>query len=125
MIPKIMVCVTRQKTCARLIRAGLKITNEAKGELSVIHVAKLHENFLGNPKEGEALEYLFHISKDAGADMTVLRSDEIVDTLVEFAKKNNIAKIVLGESPYSKNDTNIIHQLELRLPDTEIRVVPA
>jgi len=120
-----MVCVTRQKTCARLIKTGVKISTENKGELSVVHVAKQGENILGNPKEGEALEYLFQISKEAGADMTVLRSERIVDTLVDFAKKHEITIVVMGESPYSKSDTNIIRQLEVRLPDVEIRVIPA
>ncbi len=124
-IPKILVCVTRQKTCERLIKIGVKISTENKGELSVVHVAKQGENFLGNPKEGEALEYLFQISKEAGADMTVLRSERIVETLVDFAKKNDITTVVMGESPYSRNDTNIIRQLEVRLPDIEIKVIPA
>ncbi len=91
----------------------------------MVHVAKQGENFLGNPKEGEALEYLFQISKEAGADMTVLRSERIVETLVDFAKKNDITTVVMGESPYSRNDTNIIRQLEVRLPDIEIKVIPA
>ena len=84
---KIMVCVTRQKTCERLIRMGEKIANHSKGELSVVHVAKMGTNFLDNPHEGEALEYLFQISKHAGADLSVLRSDNVVNTLVKFAKK--------------------------------------
>jgi K+-sensing histidine kinase KdpD len=124
-IPKIMVCVTRQKTCERLIKIGVKISTENKGELSVVHVAKQGENILGNPKEGEALEYLFRISKEAGADMTVLRAERIVDTLVDFARKNEITIVVMGESPYSKSDTSIIRQLEVRLPDIEIKVIPA
>lgn len=91
----------------------------------MVHVAKQGENILGNPKEGEALEYLFRISKEAGADMTVLRAERIVDTLVDFARKNEITIVVMGESPYSKSDTSIIRQLEVRLPDIEIKVIPA
>lgn len=121
---KVMVCVTRQKTCERLIKVGQKSAQEFGGELSVVHVVRQGENFLGNPKEGEAIEYLFQISKDAGADMTVLRSENVVESLVEFATKNMITQIILGESPYSKIDSNIIRDLEARLIDVEIRVVP-
>jgi len=124
-IPKIMVCVTRQKTCARLIKAGVMAAAEENGELSVVHVAKVGVNFLGNPKEGEAVEYLFQISKEAGADMTVLRSEDVVETLVDFAIRNGITRIVLGESPFSRDDSNIIRQLELRLPNIDFTVVPA
>ena len=123
--PKILVCVTRQKTCERLIKNGQKLAVKASGQLSVIHVAKIGVNFLGNPDEGEALDYLFQISKEAGADITVLRSDDVVDTIAEYADKNHISMIVLGESPNYQSDTNIIRQLEQRLPSVDIKVIPA
>ncbi len=122
---KIMVCVTRQKTCERLIKVGKKLSTKVEGELKVVHVAKTGDNFLGNPDEGEALDYLFQISKTAGADMTVLRAEDVVDKLVEFAEKNDVDVIVLGEGPRSKGDENIIRKLELNLPNVEIRVIPA
>lgn len=122
---KIMVCVTRQKTCERLIKVGKKLSTKVEGELKVVHVAKTGDSFLGNPDEGEALDYLFQISKTAGADMTVLRAEDVVDKLVEFAEKNDVDVIVLGEGPRSKGDENIIRKLELNLPNVEIRVIPA
>ncbi len=122
---KIMVCVTRQRTCERLIKVGQKLCTKLEGELKVVHVAKTGDNFLGNPDEGEALDYLFQISKAAGADMTVLRAEDVVDKLVDFAEKNGVDMIIVGEGPQSKGDENIIRQLELRLPNVEIRVIPA
>ncbi|HHW70352.1 MAG TPA: universal stress protein [Clostridiales bacterium] len=120
-----MVCVTRQRTCERLIKVGQKLCTKLEGELKVVHVAKTGDNFLGNPDEGEALDYLFQISKAAGADMTVLRAEDVVDKLVDFAEKNGVDMIIVGEGPQSKGDENIIRQLELRLPNVEIRVIPA
>lgn len=122
---KIMVCVTRQKTCERLIKVGQNLSTKLEGDLKVVHVAKVGDNFLGNPDEGEAVEFLFQRSKTAGAEMTVLRADDIIDTLVEYANKNNIDVIVVGEGPNSKGDENIIKQLEKRLPEIELRVIPA
>jgi len=104
---------------------GKKLSTKVEGELKVVHVAKTGDNFLGNPDEGEALDYLFQISKTAGADMTVLRAEDVVDKLVEFAEKNDVDVIVLGEGPRSKGDENIIRKLELNLPNVEIRVIPA
>ena len=57
--------------------------------------------------------------------MTVLRAEDVVDKLVEFAEKNDVDVIVLGEGPRSKGDENIIRKLELNLPNVEIRVIPA
>jgi len=118
-----MVCVTRQKTCERLIRLGKKLVSHPDDKLLVVHVTKEGTNFLGNPHEGEALEYLFQVSKQAGADMSVLRSDNIVHSLVEYAKENEVSTIILGESPQLHKKDNIIRQLEMQLPDVNFKVV--
>ncbi|MGI6113991.1 MAG: universal stress protein UspA [Mahellales bacterium] len=120
---RVMVCVTRQRNCERLIRLGKDIADKEEGQLFVVHAAKVGETFLGNPDEGEALDYLFSISKNVGADMTVLRSQNVVDTLVSFAKDTKITVMVLGQPP-DKKDSNIIRQLEHRLKDVEFKVVP-
>ncbi len=119
---KVMVCVTRQKTCERLINMGQNIANKNNAELSVVHVAKNGTNFLGNPHEGEALDYLFQISKKVDADMSVLRSDDVVDTIVSFAKKNKVTDLILGESQNLSNENNIVRQIKKRLPKVEISV---
>lgn len=83
----IMICVTRQKTCERLIKVGKEIAGKGDAQLYAVHVVKRGVNFLGNPDEGEALDYLFQISKEAGAEMTVLRSEDVVDTLLNSPGK--------------------------------------
>jgi len=93
----VLVCVTKQKTCERLIKAASKL--KAKdGNLRVLHVAKNSWNILDNTRESEALEYLFKVSKEYNADMTMLRSDNISKTIADFAKNNGIDLIVLGQS---------------------------
>lgn len=120
----IMVCVTKQKTCERLIKRGVKIKEQKGGSLFVVHVAPTGWNFLGNSKEGEALDYLFEISKSVGADMTVLRSSKVVDSIVEFCKNNSIATVVLGKSPEVAEDDNIILKLgKILEPEVELEVV--
>jgi len=119
-----MVCVTKQKTCVKLIKSGVKIKEQRGGALFVVHVAPTGWNFLGNSKEGEALDYLFEISKSVGADMTVLRSSEVVKTIVDFCEKNNITIVVLGESPEAAEDNSIIFKLTKKLDENvELKVV--
>lgn len=121
----ILICVTRQRSCERLIRVGYERSKTTGGKPYVIHVAPLGENFLGNPKEGEALDYLFHISKQVGAEMTVLRSNEVVDVLSSFSQKHNIGIIILGEPPSSQGKSDIIRKLKNKLSDVEFIIVPA
>ena len=68
-----MVCVTQQKTCERLILSGYRLLEAKDGKLYVIHVVNEKEKFLESVNDGEALEYLFGVSKKVGADLTVLR----------------------------------------------------
>ena len=83
----VLVCVTGQKSCGRLIEEGARIAAETGAELSVVHVAKMRDNFLGSASEAEALEHLFNISKSYDADMMLLRNDDVINTLASHARK--------------------------------------
>ncbi len=124
-IKNVMVCVTQQKTCERLIKKGAELREKNGGDLYVIHVAKEGFNFLGKSKEGEALEYLFQKAKDYGANLTVVRAQNILETLKEFAEKNNIHIMVLGESYEHDKDSDIVVNLEKHLPEgIQLEIMP-
>ena len=94
----VMVCVTQQKTCDRLIQYGSNLIKGTKGELFIIHVAPDQDKFLGNNREGEALDYLYEKALEFGANLTVVRSNNILDTLVDLVRKNKIDHVVMGVS---------------------------
>lgn len=124
-INNIMVCVTQQKTCERLIKKGEALRNKLKGNLYVIHAVNDGVKFLGNQHDGEALDYLYEISKNANAEMRVLRSKDVVETLVDFANEKEIGSIILGESPATNNEKDIISKLKDKLPGKLFYIVPA
>lgn len=122
----VMVCVTQQKTCDRLINYGFELQENGKGELFIIHVAHYEFKFLGNTEEGEALDYLYEKAVEYGANLTVVRSNHVFDTLVDLVEKNKITHLILGQSGETNEPNNIIGLLEERLKkNTEIIVVPA
>ena len=121
----IMICVTKQKACERLIKIGLEKSETGSSKLYVVHVSKDGENYLGNPDEGQALDYLFNISKKVHAEMTVMRSEDVVETLVDFAKQENIKVMILGSSPSVNGDNNIITELQEKLQKVEFIIVPS
>lgn len=119
---KVLVCVTGQKTCERLIQEGARIARQLEGKVSVVHVAAKGAAILGNQHEGEALEYLFRAADEVGAEMTVLRADDVLDTLVAFAGDQQVDCIVVGAS--RDRDSNAFAQrLRARLPNVELRSV--
>ena len=64
----VMVCVTQQKTCDRLIRYGHEVLDGQEGELFIIHVAPKDFKILGSSEEGEALDYLYGKAIEYGAN---------------------------------------------------------
>ncbi|HOA43112.1 MAG TPA: universal stress protein [Bacillota bacterium] len=122
----IMVCVTQQKTCERLIQYGHDLLDDADDELFIIHVAHYQFKFLGKSKEGEALEYLYEKAMAYGAQLTVVRSNDVLDTLIDLVHKYKITHIILGESGEEKKSNNVVQQLTNRVKkQAEVIVVPA
>lgn len=118
---RIMICVTRQRTCERLIQKGQEFVSGTDGELYVVHAIKTGENYLGNPNETEALEYLFRVSKEAGAEMNVLRTKNVIKTLVNFAKEQRITTMILGPTPEGESN-NLMRELQHLLPSVQFVV---
>lgn len=121
----ILVCVTQQKTCERLIKQGARMKKYIHGsELFVFHVVMEGSKFLGSNSESEALEYLFSVTKVEQGSMVVTRSSSTIKSIVDFAKDNNISEIVIGEGPEGDtNEETIINKLERLLPDVNINVI--
>ena len=121
-----MVCVTQQKTCDRLIKQGADFLGTDKGELFVIHVSKYGFNFLGNSKEGEALEYLYEKAKEYGANLTVIRSNDVLKTLIDLTEKNHISHIVLGESSEVDQKNDMVKNLKKKMKrKVTLEVIPS
>jgi len=118
----VLVCVTGQKTCERLITEGDRLAKELDAGLSVGHVAKQGMGLLGGDiAEAEALEYLFKISSDHGADMAVIRSDEVVPTLAAQARKVQATLMVLGSPRKTRRD--VTQDLKAYMPEMEFHIV--
>lgn len=92
----IMVCVTKQKTCQRLIDYGKQLMHGKRDSLHIIHVTSEDSEFLGDNEENRALEFLYEKSREAGAELTVLKSDDVIGTLDRIAGENHITKVVCG-----------------------------
>ncbi|QSX06961.1 universal stress protein UspA [Sedimentibacter sp. zth1] len=98
----IMVCVTQQRTCEKLIRTGYELYKkdliDDNNALYVIHVVNENDKLLFNLSDGDALEYLFEITKELGADLVIKRSKDVIASLVDFAMDKNITHIVIGNT---------------------------
>lgn len=121
----IMVCVTKQKTCQRLIDYGKGLMTSPEDSMHIIHVAESDYNFLGDTEEHRALEYLYEKAREAGAELTVLKSDDVVGTLVQIVEQNDITKVVAGAANEIDVASGFMYRLRMRLNGkADLVVVP-
>ncbi|HWS28865.1 MAG TPA: universal stress protein [Clostridia bacterium] len=119
-----MVCVTGQKSCDRLINRGIE-RGAGIIPIHVVHCVETGRNFLGSPYEADAIEYLFTAAQVAGAELNLLRADDVDDALVDYAKENGVTLIVMGAASERKRNTgdDITVRLQRRLLDVEFDIV--
>lgn len=112
----VLVCVTQQKTCESLIEHGVELSKDEGSQLYVIHVVNENDKLLYNLSDGDALEYLFEITKDVGANLIVKRSKDVAKAIVDFAVEKDITHIVLGNSKTIDTANNFSMKLQKKLP---------
>jgi K+-sensing histidine kinase KdpD len=114
----ILVCVTGQHDCDRLIRAGRKIADERSVPLQVLCVQPASSGFETSCEE---LEYLRQTARDAKAEMSVYFNDDAALVAVSLVKQIGATHIVTGMAEAPINGfIEIIHKL---LPKTPISMV--
>lgn len=110
----VLVCVTGQHDCDRLIRAGRQIAEERSIPLQVLCVQPASSGYETNCAE---LEYLRQTARDAKAEMTVYFDDDAPIIAVGFAKQMGATHIVTGMAEAPVNGfVELIHKLLPAIP---------
>lgn len=112
---KVMVCVTQQKNCERLVARGASHRHHPEDSLFMVHVVKENWRYFGQMKESDAMEYLYEIAKNHDASINVMKAQDIEAKLAEFATKYHIDTIVMGESREDSQQQNMIHRLREKI----------
>ena len=123
----IMVCVTGQRSCERLILHGVKRSQPgedgSKPPLYIVHCVPNGRRVMNSIDEADAIEYLFTCAQYAGAELTILRTDNVQQTLADFAHEHNVGVIILG-APGEQGEHNgkFARSLQEYLPEIEFDV---
>ena len=91
--PSVLACVTDQHECDRIIKTAEQIALSEGCDLRVLTILKPMTDY--TVISGE-IEYLNLVSRESGADMTVLFHDNAPKICAQFAKQNNVQRIVTG-----------------------------
>ena len=123
----IMVCVTGQRSCERLIIHGVKRSEPdesgVRPPLYIVHCVMSGQRFMNNPDEADAIDYLFTCAQYAGAELTILRTDNVQQTLADFAHEHGVGVIILG-APGEQGEHNgkFARSLQELLPEIEFDI---
>ena len=110
----ILVCVTGQRDCDRLIHAGKKIADDQSVPLQVLCVQPTSAGF---DADCEELEYLRQTAKNANADMSVYFHDDAPLMAVGYAKSIHATHIVTGMAEAPVNGfVEVVHSLLPKIP---------
>ena len=91
--PCVLVCVTDQFSCARLVSAGAEIAKLYGLSLRVISV----QCATATPN-AQALEHLFNVSRSFGAEMTVFYDADPARNFIKYVRRIPSLHIVAGVS---------------------------
>ena len=93
----VMVLVTLQRHCARLIRRGADMALKRGCALKVVHVAEVRDREAQSSAiHAEILNDLYALANEAGAEMCVLTSEVAVNAMAEYAKEHGVKQVVMG-----------------------------
>lgn len=94
---RIMVCITPQNSCYRLIQRGANRAKDTDGEFCVVYVNK-SQDISKDIKEHKILLDLFNSAQKLGGTVTILTGKSVYQALADFAKQNDISEIIVGKS---------------------------
>ncbi|EFE28575.1 hypothetical protein HMPREF0389_00492 [Filifactor alocis ATCC 35896] len=117
----IMVCVTGQMQCKRLLSYALDLQKDKEQEVYLVHVSVTeNKNFTDSM---DALEYLYDQAVKNGASLSVLKpKTTILDTLVDFIKKNHVVSVVMGETREAISENSMIERLKKKAKESDMEI---
>lgn len=119
----VMVCVTRQKTCERLIRAGADMAKKMDKNLIVAHAVYAYENVMQSDNASEAMEMLYRVTNEHNGQMIVFQCEDKFSGLADCATENHVDVMILGSSPKYANQ--VLSIMKEKLPTMSFIVLQA
>ena len=117
----IMVLVSMQEACARLIRAGADMAMKQGCSLKIVHVNSVSDEPDGQGAIGaQVLNTLYALANEAGAEMCVLTAEVMVAAMVDYAKANHVKQVIMGEG---ENAEGIAKTLTGFLPGVQVMIL--
>jgi len=117
----VLVLVTMQHACARLIREGVDLALREGRPVKVLHVVNPDAAPIGEPAiNAQALDYLYALSGEAGAEMCVLTSNVPVTAIANYAADCGTRHVIMGGGGQARGIAETLSQL---LPGVRVMIL--
>ncbi len=126
---KVMVCLSVRPGADRLLRLGARLAGRLSSEWYAVRVEspELDERH-ADPETTHRMEEYQRSARELGAKVVVLKSKKVSNALIEFAKQENLAHVVFGQSARSRLDIllrgSVINRFLSEVRDVTVHVVP-
>ena len=118
---RIMVCITPQPSCKRLINKAAQRAEEIKGEFCAVYVNK--SDFISKDlQQYSILQELFEYAQGLGGRVGILVGKKVHSALSDFAKENKVNEIIVGKTQRSSFEDDIINSLIEQVEKSNINV---
>ena len=115
----VLVCVTDQETCSRLIYTGRELADLENIPLKVICVRpRKTARWLAS----DEVEFLFNLSKQLGAEMVIIFHDSAVEAVADYIHHHDTHYVLVG-SPPQPGQSIFISEIEENFPDIPVITV--
>lgn len=94
---RILVCVDDRPDAAEVVRHAKRIADRAKAQWVAVHVQTARSNRLSEMERGRIAETL-RLAARLGAETATLPGDRVAETLLAYAKEQNVTQIVVGKA---------------------------
>ena len=102
---KVMVCLTPRPGADRLLRLGARLAGRLSSDWYVVRVEPPDVDARHSDQEAaHRMEEYQRNGRELGAKVVVLKSKNVSNALIEFAKQENLSHVVFGQSARSRWD---------------------
>lgn len=115
----VLVCVTPQRSCTRLIKQGEKIALKSRSKMIVLAVFAKRDG--SSPEISSVLEELYEAARMCDATMSIYFNDAPDILAAVFASKKNAGTIVTGFP--RERSSGFVNRLHGLLPETPIIMI--
>jgi len=121
---RILVCVTPRSNASLMIRRGRRQADRFHGDLHVVYV----EQDGLSVADQRVLEANLECARESGAEVEVLRGDDPIDAILDYARRQGITQIFAGHSQRSgwleQWKVNPVERLILGADGIDVRIFP-